>query len=199
MIVRCRGQRVVWVVRQGEADRTSDDGLTRRGRRQAVRVAALLATKDIAAIYSSDDPGSRDTAAVIAGYFDRQVTTDPRLRRPAVGEPDPALHTRYAGVVDSIGARLHQGDVVIVVEGASIPMLRAAGSGAPVSDLSRGYVSTAAVCRVVLPAGHRLPQVGTAPTTSSTTSSTRTPSLGRHPMVVASPKLSTPPSLPLSL
>ena len=163
------------------------------GRRQADRVASLLGAKEIAVVYSSDDDGARATAAVIAGRLGCGVATDRRLRRPEPGLSSLALHARYAGAVGSIEARRHHGEVVIVAHGTSIRMLRAAASGTPASDPSGVSSGTASVCRVVLPASARPAQVGTAPTTSSTW----TPSPGSEPWLAASPKLNTPPSLPI--
>jgi broad specificity phosphatase PhoE len=185
----------MWLVRQGDADRGSAAGLTCTGRRQALRVASLLEGKDIAAVYSSDDSGARDTAALIAGRLGREVVTDRRLRRQAVGEPYQALLRRSIGVLDRIRSRRHVGDVVLVVHGDSIRMLRAVSSGTPVADLPRGTVTTASVCRVVVAPPDGPAQVGTAPTTSSTW----TPSPGSDPRLEASPKLNTPPSLPIRL
>ena len=174
---------MLWLVRQGEADASTGTPLTVAGRRQADRVASLLGAKEIAVVYSGDDDGARATAAVIAGRLGCEVATDRRLRRPEEGLSDPALHATYAGVVDSIEARRHQGDVVIVAHRTGIRMLRAAASGAPASEQSGGSSCMASVCRVVLPAPARPAQVGTAPTRSSTW----TPSPGSETRLVASP------------
>lgn len=195
MIVRCRGQRVLWLVRPDAAARSSESGLTESGRRQVLRVAALLASKDIAGVYANDAAGAWDAAAVIAGQLGRQVSTDGRLCRQAADEPDEDLFLRYATFVEWIGSRRYPGDLVVVADASSLAMLRAVSSGHSPPAPPRGSMAPARVCRVVLatPAGRA--QVGTAPTTSSTW----TPRPGREPRLTASPKLNTPPSRPIRL
>ena len=65
-----------------------DSGLTDRGRRQAELVAGLLAdsVERPTAIWSSDLPRARDTAAAYARLVDSPVHTDPRLREVDIGD-----------------------------------------------------------------------------------------------------------------
>ena len=242
MIVRHRGQRVMWLVRHAETNwnslgwaqgQATGARLTYRGRRQALRLAALLETKDITAVYASDLPRALDTATTIADRLGRQVIVDPRLRErslgqvegscaaslppditgisggrvtdagahPAGGESLDDLHARCADFVSSVESRNDEGDIVVVAHGGSIRMIRAAVGGSRITGMSWGNVANASICRVTLP----LPvpttdqvgadQVGTAPTILSTL----TPRPGRDPMLSASPKLNTPPSLPIRL
>lgn len=242
MIVRHRGQRVMWLVRHAETNwnslgwaqgQATGARLTYRGRRQALRLAALLEAKDITSVYSSDLPRALDTATTIADRLGRQVIVDPRLRerslgevegscaaslppditgitggrvtdagaRPPGGESLDDLHLRCADFVSWVESRNDEGDIVVVAHGGSIRMIRAAVWGSRVTGMSWGNVANASICRVTLP----LPvaatdqvgtdQVGTAPTILSTL----TPSPGRDPMLSASPKLNTPPSLPIRL
>jgi 2,3-bisphosphoglycerate-dependent phosphoglycerate mutase len=252
MIVRHRGQRVMWLVRHAETNwnslgwaqgQATGARLTYRGRRQALRLAALLEAKDITAVYSSDLPRALDTATTIADRLGRQVIVDPRLRERSLGEvegscaaslpPDitgisggrvtdpgahPAggeslddLHQRCADFVTSVESQNDEGDIVVVAHGGSIRMIRAAASGCRITGMSWGNVANASICRVTLPlrvaTGDQIgaaqvgtaqvgtAQVGTAPTILSTLS----PSPGRDPMLAASPKLNTPPSLPIKL
>jgi 2,3-bisphosphoglycerate-dependent phosphoglycerate mutase len=247
MIVRHRGQRVMWLVRHAETNwnslgwaqgQATGARLTYRGRRQALRLAALLEAKAITAIYSSDLPRALDTATTIADRLGHQVIVDPRLRErslgdvegscaaslppditgisggritdagahPAGGESLDDLHLRCADFVSSVESRNDGGDIVVVAHGGSIRMIRAAVWGSQITGMSWGHVANASICRVTLPHPEaQADQVGTAQTgaaqvgTAPTMLSTLTPSPGRDPMLSASPKLNTPPSLPIRL
>jgi broad specificity phosphatase PhoE len=231
MIVRHRGQQVMWLVRHAETNWNSlgwaqgqakGGRLTPRGRRQALRLASLLETKDIATVFSSDLPRALDTATIIAGQLGREVVVDPRLRerslgelegscaaslvpevtgicsgrvvdhhaRPPGGESLDDLYRRSADFVWSALAPPDDSDIVVVAHGGSIRMIRAAIAGTRITGMSWGTVANASICRMIL-----APQVGTAPTMLSTF----TPSAGRDPLLTASPKLNTPPSLPIRM
>ena len=84
MIVRAPRQQVLWLVRHGETDwnrmgwvqgHLDSPRLTRRGRAQARRVASLLVTKDVGAVYSSDLRRARSTADIIGRTLGLPVQT----------------------------------------------------------------------------------------------------------------------------
>ena len=112
MIVRTPRQRVLWLVRHGETNwnrmgwvqgHLDSPRLTRRGRAQARRVASLLATKDVGAVYSSDLRRATATADIIARVVDRPVQTDARLRERCFGllegSPTGSLRPEVTGIV----------------------------------------------------------------------------------------------------
>jgi hypothetical protein len=122
MIVRHRGQRVMWLVRHAETNwnslgwaqgQATGARLTPRGRRQALRLAELLEGKDITAIYSSDLPRALDTATTIADRLGHQVIVDPRLRERSLGEVEgscgaslpPDITGISGGRITDVGAR----------------------------------------------------------------------------------------------
>ncbi len=93
-MLRSPSHRVLWLVRHGETNwnllgwvqgHADDARLTRRGRLQARRVAALLETKDVEAVYSSDLRRARSTAEIIAGRLGLDVAVDGRLRERSFG------------------------------------------------------------------------------------------------------------------
>ncbi len=127
MIVRAPSQRVLWLVRHGETNwnrmgwvqgHLDDPKLTRRGRAQARRVADLLATKDVTAVYSSDLRRARWTAEIIADRVGCTVRTDDRLRERSFGmlegSPSGTLESEATGIaggrVVDTGARPDGGE-----------------------------------------------------------------------------------------
>lgn len=63
-----------------------DIPLNARGREQAQKVARTIIDENIEAVYSSDLSRARETAEIIAGYFELPVIIDPRLREFSFGE-----------------------------------------------------------------------------------------------------------------
>jgi broad specificity phosphatase PhoE len=129
MIVRAPRQQVLWLVRHGETDwnrmgwvqgHLDSPRLTRRGRAQARRVASLLVTKDVGAVYSSDLRRARSTADIIGRTLGLPVQTDARLRERSFGRlegaPTGSLRPEVTGIV---GGRI--ADIVAhPVEGESL-------------------------------------------------------------------------------
>ncbi len=94
MIVHASSHRVLWLVRHGESNwnrlgwiqgQLDEPRLTRRGRLQAERVATLLATKELSAVFSSDLQRARSTAEIIASRTGCAVRVDTRLRERSFG------------------------------------------------------------------------------------------------------------------
>ena len=113
VIVRPPRQRIVWLVRHGETDwnaaglvqgHNDEARLTPRGQLQANRAAALLTTKDVECVYSSDLQRAQQTAAVVAAATGAGVVTDRQLRERALGRsegtPTASLDPAETGIVD---------------------------------------------------------------------------------------------------
>ena len=111
MIVRAPRHQIVWLVRHGETNwnrmgwiqgHLDSPRLTGRGRAQARRVASLLATKEVGAVYSSDLRRARDTADPVARAVGCAVLTDPRLRERSFGllegSPNGTLRPEVTGI-----------------------------------------------------------------------------------------------------
>lgn len=91
-----------------------DSGLTALGRRQAERVARLLHDDGIrpVAIWSSDLPRARDTAAAFADRMELPVSTDARLREVDIGS--------WSGRRVADVAREHPDDVAAAAAGIDV-------------------------------------------------------------------------------
>lgn len=131
-----------------------DPGLTDRGRDQAASVAELLATEDVAAVYSSPLQRAAETAAVIASRLGRDLALDERLRErmnwdgqeldtledflaewrratddryyvPVVGDSSRSAGVRFRLFLDEVATR-HPGELVVAVShgGVTIDCLR---------------------------------------------------------------------------
>jgi probable phosphoglycerate mutase len=232
MIVRHRGQRVMWLVRHAETNwnslgwaqgQATGARLTNRGRRQALRLAALLEPKDISVLYSSDLPRARDTASVIGDRLGRRVVMDPRLRERSLGEVEgscaaslpPEITGISGGRVTDRLARPVGGEslddlylrcaefvwsVAARQDAGDIVVVAHGGSIRMMRAAASGTRITGMSWGNVANASVcrvtlELAQLGTAPTMSSTL----TPSPGSDPLLTASPKLNTPPSEPIRL
>jgi 2,3-bisphosphoglycerate-dependent phosphoglycerate mutase len=101
----------LWLVRHGETNwnamgwvqgQTDGSRLTRNGRRQIRRVAALLVDQGIECVYSSDLHRALETADIVAGRLGREIRIDPRLRErsfgTAEGTPSTSLSAESTGI-----------------------------------------------------------------------------------------------------
>jgi probable phosphoglycerate mutase len=152
MIVRAPSHRVLWLVRHGETNwnhmgwvqgHLDDPRLTRRGRQQARRVASLLATKEVSAVYSSDLRRARSTAEIIADRLECTVRTDPRLRERSFGQlegsPSGSLLSDATGItggrVTDVGAHPVGGESLGQLAERCADFLAWLADGQPVGDL----------------------------------------------------------------
>lgn len=145
----------VTIVQHGEKEaRPGDPRLTDRGREQAASVAELLASEDVAAVYSSPLRRALETAAVIANRLGRELVLDERLQErmnwegheldtledflaewrratddrdyvPVVGDSSRSAAARFRRFLDDVAIR-HPGELVVAVShgGVTIDCLR---------------------------------------------------------------------------
>jgi broad specificity phosphatase PhoE len=77
----------------------ADPPLNELGRTQAQAMAPALASREVAAIYSSDLRRANETAQIVAAALSLPVTADPELREIDVGEwsglTTPEIETRF--------------------------------------------------------------------------------------------------------
>ena len=143
------------LVRHGETDWNADgrlQGQTDRplsdfGRRQARRLALVLAAEDFEAIYSSDLARARETAEIVGARLELPVRFDPDLREKDwgnwegltalerdsvefVGESTEAHQERILRALRRISER-HPGDgsVLVVTHGGSIRRVQTVAIG----------------------------------------------------------------------
>jgi broad specificity phosphatase PhoE len=93
----------LWLVRHGETNwnklgwvqgQTDGSRLTRNGRRQIRRVAALLEHQGIECVYSSDLHRALETAEIVAERLGCEIRIDPQLRERSFGSAEGALSSR---------------------------------------------------------------------------------------------------------
>lgn len=152
----------------------ADPGLTDEGRRQAARLADLLAREEPVAVLTSPLLRARETAEVIAGACGREAETDERLveidwgaweGRPAAGIASAEMERLRADAgtapegesLTALGARVEafcgealarDGLVVAVTHVSPIKAAVAWILGAPDAAAFRMYVALASVTRV---------------------------------------------------